>query len=224
MTPDLVLFDCDGVLVDTEGPVAEVMAANLTRHGLAITPERVRDLFQGGTMKGAGEAARALGASLPDDWESEIYGEAYARLEEGVPLLPGVVELLDTLDARGIAHRVVSNGPLRKMEISLGPSGLYERLGATILSGHETGLPKPDPGMLTLAMREAQVPAERTVMVDDSPAGCIAARRAGVACYGFAPEGQGMALAKEGATVVRSMPELQSLLLGGGREESAAAG
>ena len=71
MTPKLVIFDCDGVLVDSEGPMAEVLAANLTRHGLPVSPGDVHRLFVGGTLDSVGERARALGARLPETWVAD---------------------------------------------------------------------------------------------------------------------------------------------------------
>lgn len=214
MTPDLVIFDCDGVLVDTEAATAEILSSNLGRHGLVVSPAEVRELFQGGTMPKVGEAARARGAELPDDWVARIYDEVYDHLGRGVTVIPGVLDLIEDLEARGIATAVVSNGPPRKMEISLGPSGLHDRFAGRIWSAHDQGAaPKPDPSMLLRAVEAAGTTPDRAVMIDDSPAGCAAARAAGMPCFGFAADGNDAALAAEGAQVVRDMAEIRARLL-----------
>ena len=73
--PKAVLFDCDGVLVDSEPLTEEVLIANLTRHGLPVEPRDITGMFVGGTMKSLGETARSLGANLPEDWLDEIYDQ-----------------------------------------------------------------------------------------------------------------------------------------------------
>jgi len=98
-TPKLVIFDCDGVLVDSEPASNQALIGNLSRHGLVLTLEQSMAYFVGGTMAGVMDKARSLGADLPEDWISEVYAETYARLEQGVPVTPGIPELLARLDA-----------------------------------------------------------------------------------------------------------------------------
>lgn len=211
MTPELVIFDCDGVLVDTEPMTNALIAANLTRHGLPITPEQSVQMFVGGTLAGVGARARELGANIPDDWVDGMYAEVFAALAEGAPVIAGVMDLLDMLEARGIAMAVASNGPMRKMELSLGPSGLWERLAGRIYSGHVHG-PKPEPGTVLKAMEDAGVSAAQAVMIDDSRAGVLAARNAGVRAIGFAADSDAELLREAGAEAVFAMEEVAGLL------------
>jgi HAD superfamily hydrolase (TIGR01509 family) len=217
MRPKLVIFDCDGVLVDSEGPMAEVLSANLTRHGLPVSPGDVHRLFVGGTLDSVGERSRALGARLPDSWVADAYVEIYARLREGVPPIPGVFDLIADLDRARIARWVASNGTMEKMRITLTPNGLWDLFEGRILS-REGRRPKPAPDMILAALEAEGLGPEDAVMIDDSVPGCTSARNAGVRCLGFAAASDAEALAATGAEVVWSMAEARELLLGAGED------
>lgn len=212
MTPKLIIFDCDGVLVDSEPVSLRILSANLARYGLTMPERDVETLFVGGTLKGVGEMARTMGAALPPDWLDEIYAETYAALRGGVPVFEGVYDLLTAIENRGIATAIASNGPLEKMAITLPPVDLHDRFAGRIYSGHIHGAPKPAPDLLRHAMQVAGVGPDETVMIDDSPAGCGAAQAAGVRCFGFLPVGDTSKLEATGATPVRSMAALQKAL------------
>ena len=147
MIPDLVIFDCDGVLVDTERLTAPIIAASLTHYGLPIDAREVDALFTGGTMNGVMIEGRKRGAKLPDTWLNEIYAAMFARLSHDVDVFDGVFDLLDALVERGVPHYIASNGPMEKMRNSLGPSGLWDRFEGRILS-REHHAAKPDPECL----------------------------------------------------------------------------
>jgi len=217
MTPQLVVFDCDGVLVDTEAATAAIIAENLTQHGLPVTPRDVAALFTGGTMESVGQEATRRGARLPDNWLDDIYTTIYARMAAGVEVFDGVLDLLDALEDMSVPCYVASNGTMEKMHHSLGPSGLWDRFGGhfggRILS-REDHAPKPDPAMIRHAIAQTGAAAQRTVMIDDSSTGCRAGINAGVRTIGFATEGQDTALAAIGAEVVNTMADIRRLLLG----------
>lgn len=211
MTPDLIIFDCDGVLVDTEPATNAVIAENLTRHGLPMTAEDCMDLFIGGTMQGVMDKAIERGADLPPDWIDEIYVAMFARLDQGVDMIPGVSGVIAAARSRGIALAVASNGPVEKMRRSLGPHGLFDLFGDLLLS-REHHAPKPDPAMLLHAMNLTGTSPAQTVMIDDAASGCAAARAAGVRCLGFATMGQDAVLAAQGAEVHNSMTSIAAAL------------
>lgn len=188
MTPDLVIFDCDGVLVDTEMATCTVIAQNLNRHGFAITPGETHTLFAGGTIASAGAEAVRRGANLPDTWVDQMYTEIFDHLRGGVDVIAGGETLIDLLDENGIKMAIASNGPVAKMEITLRPSGLWDRFAGRIYSGHDH-TPKPAPDMLLRIMDDAGVGAAQTVMIDDMHAGCSAAQAAGVRCFGYVADG-----------------------------------
>ena len=209
---DLIIFDCDGVLVDSEPVANRVMAANLTRHGLAMTTERAIALFVGSSMRDAMTKAQELGAALPDDWIDEIYAETNAALAEGVAAIPGIVHVLDWAEARGLAYCVASNGSAAKMDITLGLTGLAPRFAGRRFSAHELGVAKPDPGLFLHAAEACGAAPERCLVVEDSASGAEAASRAGMACLGYAPHGDGAALRRFGAAIIADMSEIPAVL------------
>ncbi|MFC2966983.1 HAD family hydrolase [Acidimangrovimonas pyrenivorans] len=213
MTPRAVIFDCDGVLVDSEAPAFEMMAEEFTRHGLPLSPEDVARDYVGGTMRMVWHRARAAGASLPDDWVEKFYVRLYARLGEGTPLIAGIEAVLDALDGAGIPYAVGSNGSPQKMQVTLGQHpAVMARFEGRLFSGQELGAPKPEPGLYLHAAQALGVAAANCVVVEDSPTGCIAARRAGIPCCGFAAHDDGERLAAEGARVFHRMADLPGLL------------
>jgi len=205
----LVIFDCDGVLVDSEIIGNTIMAQSLSAHGLVINLQECMDLFVGMTMAGVKDKATKLGANFPEDWVARLYKELYARLRQGCPLIDGVVDVLDALDAAGIPYCVASNGSREKMGITLGQHGLLERFGTRIYSAQELGTAKPDP---TLFLHAAQgcAPA-RCVVIEDSLAGVLGAKAANMRCFGYAPE-TGEELQNEGAVLFARMAALPALL------------
>lgn len=206
---EAVIFDCDGVLVDSEPATLDVVVANLARHGLALSHTEANQMFVGGTLRGVGERARAMGAPLPDSWVDDTYAEIYARLRAGIPAMEGVHGLLDALEARGMPYAVASNGSIEKMSITLGQTGLWERFEGRMISAHVAGVAKPDPRLFLIAAEVLGRPPGTCAVVEDSPSGCTAARDAGMRCFGLVPEGDGARLAALGAQVVRSLAEVR---------------
>lgn len=212
MTPDLVIFDCDGVLVDTEIVVNTAISQNLSRYGFQIAPSECLSLFTGGTMKGVMENLLEKEVPLPGHWLDEIYGEVFDTLRKGVDVIDGVVAVLDVLDTHDIPYCIASNGPDAKMEISLAPSGLLARFEGRIFSAHRYDTAKPDPELLNIAARSFGVAPDRAVMIDDNPAGVIAAQKAGMRAIGFDETGNAERLSRLGAEVIHHMKDLPPLL------------
>lgn len=211
-TVDLVIFDCDGVLVDSEGPLGEVVANDLRGRGFDITPQEFHDRFVGGVMPDVAKRLIAAGADLPPSWVDDMYDAIFRRMSDGVPVTDGIHGLLDWLDDQGTKIAVASNGPMGKMERSLGPSGLFDRLKGRIYSAHDHGTSKPEPGLLLLAAQAAGVAPERAVMVDDSPVGAWAARDAGMQFFGYVEHGNHAKMKNEGVALVHSMQDLKQAL------------
>lgn len=209
--PGLVIFDCDGVLVDSEPLSAEVLARNLTRHGLALTAAECMALFVGGTMSGVRDHAREMGADLAEGWIAEVHAETYAALAQEVEAVAGVGALLDRLQDAGVPVCVASNGADAKMQVTLGRTGLLPRLPQRF-SAQSVGIAKPDPGLFLHAAATMGVAPEACVVIEDSATGAKAAARAGMRCLGYAPLGDGAPLIAQGAEHFRHMDEVPGRL------------
>lgn len=211
LPPAAVIFDCDGVVVDSEPPLFVELQKDLAERGLDLPMHELHERFVGGTVSGIGVIARRMGADIPPDWTAQFYERVYAVLAKDTPLIPGILDLLDTLDARGIPYAIGSNGSARKMQITLGQHpGLIPRFKG-LLSGQDMGTPKPAPDLYLAAARLLDTPPERCVVVEDSGTGARAARAAGITCYGYAPQGDDERLLAEGALIFRDMAELPGL-------------
>ena len=214
MRPDLVIFDCDGVLVDSEPISNQVTVDALADMGIHMTLKAIMDMSVGKSMTQVAAGVRAMGAPLPGtdrEWIDTLYAETYARLRAGVDAIPGVIDVLDALDAAGVPYCVASNGSDEKMDITLGGTGMADRFARKRFSAHTLGVSKPDPELFFIAAKYMGVVPGRAVVIEDSASGALGAQRAGMGCFGYAPEG-GTALEEVGAQVFRSMADLPALL------------
>lgn len=212
MRPAAVIFDCDGVVVDSEHPTLVMVRDDLERYGLPLTLEELEAGYIGGTVETVAQKARANGAQLPENWVSDFYERMYAMLRAHVPLIPGILGVLDALDSAGIPYAMGSNGTPEKMQITLGQHGLVERFRGHLYSGQALGRPKPAPDLYLHAAVRLGVPAADCVVIEDSAAGARAARLAGMRCYGYAPKGVHPALVAEGAVLFGNMGDLPGIL------------
>lgn len=214
MTPELVIFDCDGVLVDSEPVSNQVTVEALASMGIHMTLDEVMGMFVGKSMTQVAASVRAMGAPLPGtdaEWITELYAQTYARLRQGVEVIPGVVAVLDAMDAAGVPYCVASNGSDEKMDITLGATGMADRFAGKRFSAHTLGVSKPDPELFFIAAKYMGTAPGRAVVIEDSASGALGAQRAGMRCFGYAPEG-GAALEEVGAQVFRDMADLPPLL------------
>lgn len=186
MSIRLVVFDCDGVLVDSERLAVRVDQQVLALMGWDLPLEEVIERFVG-----SGHAAmrlalsERLGRDLPHDWD-EPYTEMYwASFRDGLTAIDGAAALLAALDAAGLPTCVASNSTVPQMEYTLGLTGLLPLVEGRLFSGQDHGRPKPDPEVYLRAAAAMGVPPKDTVAVDDSPAGVAAAVAAGMHVIGF---------------------------------------
>lgn len=186
--PEAVLFDCDGVITDTEGPTFDLLIEDLASHGFPLTHYELETQYIGGTIELVGERVRANGGQLPATWVADFYAKMYAMLRQGVPLIPGITEVFDALDQAGLPYGVGSNGSLEKMQITLGARGLLPRF-RTVMSGQAMGKPKPAPDLYLAVAAACGAKPQDCVVIEDSAAGAQAAINAGIPVLGYAPQG-----------------------------------
>ena len=213
MIPSAVIFDCDGVIVDSEYPTFILLAQEFADYGLHLSPDQIAQDFIGGTMAGVADMARAKGADLPADWVHMFYEKLYAHLALGTPLVPGILGVLDHLDAHAIPYAVGSNGSDHKMQVTLGQyPGLIARFQGRLFSGQTLGKPKPAPDLYLHAAAALGIAPALCVVIEDSPTGALAARAAGMRCMGYVAAGHSDGLRAVGAVIFNDMADLPGML------------
>lgn len=219
MRPELIIFDCDGVLIDSEGVASRVVAGNLSRLGWSMTAGEAQRLFLGMSildMKPMIEAR--LGRGLPSGWSGGLAAELVAALTD-VKLIPGARGMLEQVNGLGIAWRVASNSSDEEMAVKFGATRLLDltrgRTHAAASVVARGGRPKPAPDVYLAAAASAEVAPGACLVVEDSTLGVRGAVAAGMVCYGFAPHGDGADLITAGARLVlRRLDELFQLIEG----------
>lgn len=213
MRPELVIFDCDGVIVDSEVITNRYIRDELAAYGLDLPLERIMSLFVGGTIAGLAGRAREMGAALPNTWVEEFYPRVCDRLAEGTPMIAGILDVLEALEAASVPYCIGSNGRHVKMAATLGQHPeLARRFRDNVFAAQDVATPKPAPDLFLHAARVMGHPPENSVVIEDSPNGAAAARAAGIRCFGYAPEDDGARLRAQGAEIFHDMRDLPDLL------------
>ncbi|WP_419996509.1 HAD family hydrolase [Streptomyces boninensis] len=183
---ELVIFDCDGVLVDTERLAVRIDLEVAHELGWELTESEIVDLFMGKSTASVREILDArLGPERAELWQRR-YRERFAAGLDGLQAVEGVVAALDAIADAGLPTCVASSGGHEKMRGTLGRTGLYDRFAGRIYSASEVAHGKPAPDLfLHAADRMGYDPAVCAV-VEDSQYGVQAARAAGMRAFGFA--------------------------------------
>jgi HAD superfamily hydrolase (TIGR01509 family) len=180
---DLIIFDCDGVLVDSEVISCRAHAETLTRHGYPITADQVLERFLGRSMRHATlEVEAELGRSLPEDFHTQVYSEIFRSFAVSLEATPHIDEALAAI-ARPVC--VASSGPPEKIGASLNRVGLYDRFAPHIFSAVQVRNGKPAPDLFLFAAAQMQTAPARCLVIEDSVAGIAAALAAGMPVLGF---------------------------------------
>jgi HAD superfamily hydrolase (TIGR01509 family) len=180
---DLVIFDCDGVLVDSEVISCRAHSQMLTRHGYPITADQVLDRFLGVSDREARQAVEAeLGRKLPDDFENQV---KQATLQFYAGDLQAIAHVGDAIAAIGLPKCVASSGTPEKIRHGLDCAGLYGLLAPHIFSATQVSRGKPAPDLFLFAAGQMRAPPERCLVIEDSLPGVTGARAAGMTVLGF---------------------------------------
>jgi HAD superfamily hydrolase (TIGR01509 family) len=198
-----VIFDCDGVLVDSVGLAGEVLAEDLRDLGFNVTRQAATRRFGSGRM--AGYIARfesETGKKLPEDFERELRRRREQVFRERLQPVVGAQELVSAL---AVPCCVASNGPMAQIEHSLRVVGLIERFEGRIFSAYSLRAWKPDPQLFMHAAQTLGVAAEDCAVVEDTELGLQAAVAARMQAFAYLPAG-GMP-AQPGVQVLRSLSD-----------------
>lgn len=212
MRPGLVIFDCDGVLVDSELLTNRVLQRNLAGFGFDMPVDQIMSLFVGGTMAGVRSEVIRRGIELPGDWVVQINKEVAAVLARDVQKVEGIETVLDALDEARVPYAVGSNGPMMKMRASLGQTGLWNRMQGRIYTAHDCAAPKPAPDVYLKAAGLSGIAPANCVVIEDSASGARAAKAAQMRCFGYHADTPREKLAPHCDALFTQMSELPVLL------------
>ncbi|NEB09476.1 HAD family hydrolase [Streptomyces coelicoflavus] len=215
MRYDLVIFDNDGVLVDSEPISNRLLAGYLTELGHPTSYEDSLRDYMGGAMHRVHDLVlERTGRRLPEDFDDVFHGRVFAAFERELEPVPGAVGVLEKLAADGVAYCVASSGSHERIRVGHRKAGLDRWFeDRRIFSSQDVGRGKPAPDLFLHAAGRMGVAPERCAVIEDSPLGVQAAVAAGMDVYGFTAMTPAAKLA--GATrLFGDMGELADLLVG----------
>ena len=207
---DLVIFDNDGVLVDSEPVANRVLAGLLTEYGVPTTVEESMGQFLGSSMP----QVRALveeriGRPLPAELEARYMGELYPSFRSFLRPIPGVAEVLAAIS---VPVCVASGGTHERIRLTLTCTGLWDRFGGRVFSTEDVARGKPAPDLFLHAAASMGADPRRCAVIEDSPAGITGANAAGMTTFGFAALLPPKVLRHATGGVFSRMDELPALL------------
>lgn len=209
---ELVIFDCDGVLVDSEGPSNRAVAEEVTKLGWPMDEDESMRRFVGFRLEAMPAVIAAeIGRDVPDGWVETVRQRLISTLATELELMPGVVRVLEAISEMGLPLRVASNSSMREMEAKFGRTGLMH-LFDRAHSADEVRRGKPAPDVFLRAAEAEGVPPAACVVIEDSVPGTQAAIAAGMACLCLVPHGDGAGQIAAGGTMIRSLDEIPALL------------
>lgn len=201
-----IIFDCDGVLVDSELISSRELASFLSDLGRPTSAEECRENFTGLSLKSVSDMVREdWGVTLPEDFITALRTRDQAAFDRDLKAIPGIHEALDILDNRGLRYCVASSGSPEKIQHSLMLTNLTDRFGDHVFSATNVAHGKPAPDLFLWAAQTMGAAPADCVVIEDSPAGVQAAKAAGMRVLGFtggAHCGEGYAQKLKNADVV----------------------
>tara|TARA_R110002096_G_scaffold424743_1_gene632966 strand:- start:2691 stop:3386 length:696 start_codon:yes stop_codon:yes gene_type:complete len=213
--PTLVIFDCDGVLVDTETIAGAMFSEYVRATGYSASHEECLVTFRGRSMKSAMEIVEAdIGRTLPADWGERIEEDVQAIFRRSVDAIPHVYHVTKAIEATGIDRCVASSSVLEHIENSVEKIGLADHFSGNLFSATMVEKGKPAPDLFLHAAREMGHAPQVSVVIEDSLPGVQAGVAAGMRVFGYVGDEitDGRALAEAGATVFDDMRKLPTLM------------
>ena len=212
MTFELVLFDCDGVLMDSEPIANRIFSEQLAKVGMRMTPDEVWHTFVGNSRdRCIALAGRLRGEPLPEGFAKSWDDALHLALDVEARPVEGVADVLRALP---VPYCVVSNGEPTHMQRGLTAAGLMPLVEGRLFSAALVEHPKPAPDVYLHAARTMGVDPSRCAVVEDTPTGARAGLAAGMRVFGYvgAPLNQREVLQSLGATTFARMRDLPALL------------
>ena len=209
----LVIFDCDGVLVDSEGPSNRLVAQEVTALGWPMTMEESCELFVGRRLSDIPAVIEPhIGRPVPHGWVNQLRERMIQMLADEVEAIAGAHEVLAATTALGLPYRIASNSSHEEMAVKFDRIAMTPLVAGRIHSARDVARGKPAPDVFLHAAAAAGVSPGACLVVEDSVPGAVAAREAGMACVGLAPRGDDPKLRGAGAVLIHSLAELPDLL------------
>ena len=210
--PGLVIFDCDGVLVDTERAAFEVSSSMAAEIGISLMFSEHERYFGMRDSDMFSDLARRHEIVLPNGFLESLEDRKMARYREGVSLLPGAVHAVRRIADSKMSLCVASSATLARTQVKLEPVGLLGYFDAHIFTAYDVPNGKPAPDLFLYAASAMGFVAEECVVIEDSLAGVQGAMEAGMRVFGYAPNGDKKRLSDMGAEVFVSMADVPGML------------
>lgn len=213
----LVIFDCDGVLIDSEALCDRVVSVELHRAGWALSQVECHRRFLGLTFQDIQHTAEAhLQKPLGADWVTTVVQRVTEVMAAEADPIPGARDALLATAALGLPYRIASNSSHPEMAAKFARAGLTDLVAGRIHSAYDLiargKRGKPDPDLFLEAAEAEDILPANCIVIEDSLTGVTAAVAAGMACLGFSPENDGAHLRAAGALPFASMSALPDLL------------
>lgn len=208
----LLIFDCDGVLVDSEGPASRVTAREVSLLGWPMTQDEAMIRFVGLFLADMPALVAAhTGRPVPPGWVAHVAAQLIETLANEAEPMPGAAAVLQATAALGLPYRVASNSSHEEMAVKFARTGLAPLVAGRTHSARDVAAGKPAPDLFLAAAAAEGVAPQACIVVEDSLPGIRGALAAGMTCIGLDPHGPGEALRAAGAHPVRALSELPAL-------------
>ncbi|WP_299890467.1 HAD family hydrolase [uncultured Lacinutrix sp.] len=205
-----IIFDCDGVLVDSEEISNAVLIQMANEVGAEITMEYAFKNFLGRSLQSCFKhIEKLIEKELPNSFEKDYRNRTFAAFKKDLKPIKGIHELLDKIS---IPFCVASSGPIGKIKLNLTTTKLIDKFENRMFSSYEIGSWKPNPEIFEYAAKKMGFKPSECVVIEDSLAGIRAGRKGGFDVFGFTNENNKSEFTKEGAKVFFEMNKLYKLL------------
>lgn len=210
MKYEFVIFDCDGVLVDSEGLSSQVFAEEIGKLGWEISPAEVLRRFKGGKFADAlAEIEANITEAMPADFEPLLRRRTFEAFQKDLQAIPGIADALRSLS---LPFCVASNGPRNKIELNLGITQLLPYFSDRIFSAYELDIWKPDPAFYSTVAQQMGFAKESCLVIEDSYAGMQSALGADMDVWVYAHEDVEERIKEAGVPIFSDMSALPALI------------